>query len=166
MADKSPWYDRIASDEEGKPVKMKYVGKHLKNGFDAVTEGTGKFVTGDFDGADESYKKAKSRRVDIEKEQAADRPKYDVGGKVKEGLDTVKDTFRLGYESLYKGDKQAEKDHLERKKSKVDPYGGDRTPGPSTLPKPDMTPAKPYANGGSVRGVGAAQRGYGKGKIC
>ena len=133
MADKSPWYDRIAKDEDGQPVKMKYVGKHLKNAYDAVTEGTGKFVKGDFDGADEAYGKAKSRRVDIEKEQQADRPKYGKGGM-------------------------------------VDPYGGDRTPGPSTLPKPDTKPAsdkpKAYAGGGKVRGVGAAQRGFGRGKIC
>lgn len=101
------------------------------------------------------------------------------------------------------------------KKPVKDPYAGDRTPGPSTLPKPDyhrggedvraarargnqsdpgydlsikgntltprlktpsekivnevevdqVKPSNRYASGGSVRGVGAAQRGFGRGKI-
>ena len=102
------------------------------------------------------------------------------------------------------------------KKPVKDPYAGDRTPGPSTLPKPDYhrggddvkatrargnqsdpgydlsvdggtlrakikSPSERianeveasrgkesnrYASGGRVRGVGAAVKGFGRGKIC
>lgn len=92
-----------------------------------------------------------------------------MADKIKEGLNTVKDTFRLGYESLYKGDKQAEKDYLERKKSKErrDPFGGDRTP-PVGMPRPDTAPST-YKKGGAVkcmaRGGGVEIRGKTRGKL-